>query len=396
MPQQKQNFPKLRFPEFSGEWAEKKLGELLEFKNGINANKEQYGKGVKFINVLDILNNDFLTHDKIIGCVDVDMDMVNKYPVEYGDILFQRSSETREEVGSATVYLDSEKKATFGGFVIRGKKIGNYEPVFLNKLLKTDLARDEITSKSGGSTRFNVGQETLSSVVLLFPNLKEQEKIAAFLTAVDELIAKLQEKQRLLTEYKTGVMQQIFEQKIRFTDDNGKPYPAWEDNILGEVCTISKGEQLNKSELTLAGDYPALNGGISPSGYTDVYNTYENTITISEGGNSCGYVNYVKQKFWCGGHCYALLNLSSAVANLFLYQVLKYKQNEIMALRVGSGLPNIQKKDLNNFKIQMPSLKEQEKIADFLSTIDAEIEAVAEQIEQAQAYKKGLLQQMFV
>ncbi|MFZ1559367.1 MAG: hypothetical protein WAT37_05540, partial [Saprospiraceae bacterium] len=82
---QQANIPKLRFSEFTGEWEKKKLGHLLEFKNGINASKEQYGSGYKFINVLDILNNEFLTHDKIIGSVDVTKDIVDRYPVNYGD-----------------------------------------------------------------------------------------------------------------------------------------------------------------------------------------------------------------------------------------------------------------------------------------------------------------------
>ena len=180
--------PNLRFPGFEGEWEEKSLGDLMEFKNGINASKEQYGAGVKFINVLDILNNDYITYEKIVGKVDVDIDMLNKYPVKYGDILFQRSSETREEVGTANVYLDKEHIATFGGFVIRGRKISEYDPIFLNKLLKTDAARDNITSKSGGSTRYNVGQDILASVTLKFPSLFEQKKIADFLTLIDNRI----------------------------------------------------------------------------------------------------------------------------------------------------------------------------------------------------------------
>jgi type I restriction enzyme S subunit len=120
---EKRKVPKLRFPEFEGEWYEKKLGDYLSFKNGINAEKEKYGSGIKFINVLDILNNDFITYNKIIGCVDVDENLFLKNEVKFGDILFQRSSETREEVGLANVYLDLEKSATFGGFVIRGQKI---------------------------------------------------------------------------------------------------------------------------------------------------------------------------------------------------------------------------------------------------------------------------------
>lgn len=202
--------PKLRFPEFEGDWELIQLNKLLEFKNGINASKEQYGRGYKFINVLDILSNDFITHNKIKGSVDVDEKTASKYLVNYGDILFQRSSETREEVGTANVYLDKEQPATFGGFVIRGRKIGEYDPMFFNKLLKTNLSREEITSKSGGSTRYNVGQEILSSVILPFPSLQEQTKIANFLSSIDEKINLLKEKKALLEEYKKGMMQKIF------------------------------------------------------------------------------------------------------------------------------------------------------------------------------------------
>ena len=224
MPIQK-NTPVLRFIEFKDAWEMKKLGELLEFKNGINASKEQYGSGVKFINVLDILNNDFIIYDKIIGSVEVEEETLLKYSVCYGDILFQRSSETREEVGTACVYLDLNQIATFGGFVIRGRKIGEYNPIFLNKLLKTDLSRDQITSKSGGSTRYNVGQETLFSISLPLPALPEQTKIANFLTAVDEKLQILKKKKTLLEQYKKGVMQKIFSQALRFKNDNGEDFP---------------------------------------------------------------------------------------------------------------------------------------------------------------------------
>uniref|UniRef100_UPI0025856FEC restriction endonuclease subunit S n=1 Tax=Algoriphagus sp. TaxID=1872435 RepID=UPI0025856FEC len=181
---EKRNVPKLRFPEFLEGWNEKNLGELLEFKNGYNAPKESYGSGEKFINVLDIIQNTTITHDKILGSVELSKLEFEKYKVEYGDILFQRSSETREEVGQANVYLDKLRPATFGGFVIRGKKIGDFVPSFMNYLLRTPQSRNEITSKSGGSTRYNVGQETLSQVPVILPSLPEQQKIAEFLTTV--------------------------------------------------------------------------------------------------------------------------------------------------------------------------------------------------------------------
>ena len=165
---------------------------------------------------------------------------------------------------------------------------------------------------------------------------------------------------------------------------------------MGEDCNIVKGKQLNASELTEEGTYPAINGGIQPSGYTEDWNTINNTITISEGGNSCGYVNFIKTKFWSGGHCYSLLNLEEKIEKEYLHQSLKFNQNQIMKLRVGSGLPNIQKGDINNFIILLPKKEEQQKIANFLSSIDKSIENCQLSIVNSQLWKKGLLQKMFV
>ena len=119
---------------------------------------------------------------------------------------------------------------------------------------------------------------------------------------------------------------------------------AWRRVELGDVVEINKGQQLNVADMVDTGKYYALNGGIEPSGFTNNWNTPENTITISEGGNSCGFVNFNTDKFWCGGHCYALNNLSSEVSNKYLYHFLKAHEQLLMALRVGSGLPNIQRK----------------------------------------------------
>lgn len=107
--------PKLRFPGFEGEWKAVAMGELLSFKNGYDAEKEQYGTGMKFIKVLDIIQNDYITHDRIIGCVTIPEKDFEKNKVHNGDLLFQRSSETLEEVGQANVSLDKDKPATFGG-----------------------------------------------------------------------------------------------------------------------------------------------------------------------------------------------------------------------------------------------------------------------------------------
>ena len=116
------------------------------------------------------------------------------------------------------------------------------------------------------------------------------------------------------------------------------------------------------------GQYYVLNGGISPSGFTNSYNTESGTISISEGGNSCGYVIFNTEKFWSGGHNYTLLNLK--LSTRFLYQFLKSNEKTIMEMRIGSGLPNIQKSSLEDFEIRFPCEPEQETIGSFFRSLD--------------------------
>lgn len=170
---------------------------------------------------------------------------------------------------------------------------------------------------------------------------------------------------------------------------------GWSIYKLDNICTIKKGEQLNKTELDSFSIYPCLNGGTEPSGYTKKWNTGENTITISEGGNSCGYVNFIKHKFWSGGHCYTLLDLKPNLLNDFLYQSLKGVQSKIMDLRVGSGLPNIQQKAIKKFKVLIPdSIQEQQKIASVLSKIDEAIAQTEAFIVKYKHIKTGLIQDL--
>ena len=186
--QKKLNVPNLRFPEFQGEWEELGLSELLDFKNGLNPKPDKFGKGIKFISVMDILNNAVITYDCIKASVDVTEKELYDFSVEKGDMLFQRSSETLEDVGRANVYMD-DKTAVFGGFVIRGKKKGEYDPQYFNYLLRSPFARKRIIPMGAGAQHFNIGQEGLSKVKLHFANIEEQKKIGKMLSLLDERIA---------------------------------------------------------------------------------------------------------------------------------------------------------------------------------------------------------------
>jgi type I restriction enzyme S subunit len=203
------NVPHLRFPEFSGEWYSYPLTDFMSFKNGMNPDAKRFGHGTKFISVMDILNNQFIRYDNIRASVEVIAGDIETYGVNYGDILFQRSSETLEDVGQANVYLDS-KPAVFGGFVIRGKSKGNYHPMFFRYLLASPTARKRIIVKGAGAQHFNIGQDGLSKVYLDIPSIQEQEKIAKLLECIDDRIATQNKIIEDLKKLKSAIIDQLY------------------------------------------------------------------------------------------------------------------------------------------------------------------------------------------
>ena len=148
--------------------------------------------------------------------------------------------------------------------------------------------------------------DLLNTMIIYPKNTIEQQKIGNFFYTIDKKLELQEEKIDTLKEYKKGMMQKIFSQEIRFKDDDGKDFPDWKEKRLGEVCKIRKGEQLNRKKFVENGKYYVLNGGREPSGYYNLWNTESNTISISEGGESCGYVTYNFERFWSGGHLYTL------------------------------------------------------------------------------------------
>lgn len=407
------NVPKLRFDDCAGEWSPSSLGDYFEFRNGINATKEQYGKGYKFINVLDIINNSSITHDKIIGSVDVSETVFKRNIVEYGDVLFQRSSETRDEAGQSNVYLDKNTPATFGGFVIRGKGKRDYDPVFFNYLLKSSKARKEITTKSNGSTRFNVGQETLSEVELDIPAISEQQKIAAFLTAVDTKIEQLTQKEALLKQYKKGVMQKVFSQEIRFKADDGSEFPEWTVKSLSKISkrkTAKNTDESIKQVLTNS----ATKGIVSQTDYfdkdianqdnlggyyivdTDDY-VYNPRISVSA---PVGPIKRNHLSIGVMSPLYTVFELACGEKGFFerYFETTLWHRymNRIANFGARHDRMNVTTSDFYEMPMPYPSLAEQQKITDFLSGLDMKLQQATDQLDAAKTFKKGLLQQMFV
>ena len=212
--------PNLRFREFSFPWHQTSIKDLLSFQNGINGAPEQYGKGIKYISVGDILNNDYITYDKIVGSIDISQETLKNYSVTYGDILFQRSSEIKDDIGRTNVYLDKDNTATFGGFVIRGKKIGDYNPSFFSFLLKSPSSRKSIVRLGAGAQHYNIGQENIKTLSFYFPNEIEQVKIANLLSKIDE---RIQTQSKIINDYKM-LKKSIVERIISTTDISWNRY----------------------------------------------------------------------------------------------------------------------------------------------------------------------------
>nr|WP_256593084.1 restriction endonuclease subunit S [Bacteroides thetaiotaomicron] len=181
----------------------------MEFKNGLNPDAKRIGSGLPFISVMDILSEGVINYDNIRGKVNATEKEIECFGVKDGDLLFQRSSETLEDVGRANVYMDN-RTAIYGGFVIRGRKIGNYDPLFFKYLLATPLARKRTCRMGAGAQHFNIGQEGLSKISLYFPSIEEQRKIAEFLSLIDERIATQNKIIEDLKKLKSAIRKKVF------------------------------------------------------------------------------------------------------------------------------------------------------------------------------------------
>lgn len=316
---------------------------------------------------------------------------LKKHWLQKGDILFSR----RGDVARFALIDEQASNAICGTGCLRVRASDQYYPKYLSYFLQLHQVRKWLEQNSVGQTMPNMNTEILGELPLkLATNLKEQKKIAQTLSTWDKAITTTEQLLANSQQQKKALMQQLLTGKKRLLDDNGQPYKEkWEMTQLNKLLSIHKGKQINRNTLSKVGTYAVINGGIQPSGYTESFNEEGNTITISEGGNSCGYVAFQKNKFWCGGHCYALKESKLVIE--FLYQALKVNESKIMQLRVGSGLPNIQKKDLDAFKISFPNNQvEQKKIAAVLSSADQEIDSLQQKIEALKQEKKALMQQL--
>lgn len=402
MQQQEQAVPALRFREFDSVWKPYELGSLTNIYDGTHQTPKYVDSGVPFYSVEHVTANNF-THTKFIS-EEVYNKEIKRVTLEKNDILMTRIG----NIGTSRL-IDWDVRASFYVSLALIKKSPNFASTFLNQYIKTNIFQREIYKRTihvAFPQKINLGE--ISNCLTKLPKLEEQQKIAAFLGAVDEKIAQLQKKKDLLEEYKKGCMQKLFSQQLRFTDDNGNHFPDWEEKQLGDISQIITGKTPSTADESL------WDGEIQFITPTDIE---EDTRYIK---NTPRYVSLAKgmkvlpPKSICytciasiGKMCLTLhpaitnQQINTAIVNdphnpIYVFYALKFITPRIKALQANTTLPIINKTEFSKTKLSIPHPDKQKKIADFLSTIDDKIDLVAKELDKAKIFKKGLLQQMFV
>ena len=306
--------------------------------------------------------------------------------IQNGDLILADASEDRKDVGRPVEMLDIRNQKIVSGLhtIHARNKTDLIANGFKGFYFQSSAMKQQIFKIANESKIYGISSSAFNELKMSIPEKKEQKKIVDLMIKIEERILT---QIKIIDDYnslKMGIYNWMFKEN-------------YADYKLKQLAYIVKGDQINNDQLLSNGSYYMMNGGTSPSGYLDSYNVSENTISISEGGNSCGYVQFNSSPFWSGGHCYTIQNVNSAlIENKYLYHYLKHKEKEIMNLRIGTGLPNIQKKDLENFTIFVPSLLIQRKNLALFEMLDEKICILNEELERLEMQKKYLLRNMFI
>jgi len=432
------NTPKLRFPEFNETWEKKKLGEMFTFKvtNSFSRENLNYDSGkvknihygdihTKFPTLFDITKSDVPFINNYISIERINEEI---YCLE-GDLIFADASEDINDVGKSIEIINLNNERLLSGLhtILARPKKDVFQLGFKGYLFKSDNIRLQIQKESQGTKVLSISAGRLSNVKMDFPSLPEQQKIASFLTAVDDKLQALKKKKAGLERYKKGVMQQVFSQKLRFKDDtstelsagDGKDFPEWEMKKLGEIGITYNGIS-GKSKDDFGSGKPYIQyKQIFDDSRIDITrfefvkinaNETQNKVqfgdvfftTSSETPNEIGMSSVLLDSIddlylnsFCFGYRINSQNQFSPYFAQFLFRSFRFRAS-IMKLAQGSTRFNLSKTQLMKIEIELPSLPEQTKIANFLSAIDDKIQQVEKQISGMELWKKGLLQQLFV
>ena len=366
------NVPNLRFPKYNLPLKIEKLEKVCE----INPKASKLQDEFIYIDLESVVKGELIKKEKI--CKKNAPSRAQRV-LKYNDICFQCVRPYQLNNYHFKI-LDSFQWVASTGYAQIRTSLCN--PAYLYQVINSKNFNKQVMLRCTGSSYPAINSKDLGKIEIGICDIEEQDLISIFLAKIDNRIQTQNKIIKDLEIQKKSIYDKIFK-KIKC-----------QSVPLKKLCLVNKGEQINGTELTEYGDYYFMNGGIVPSGYYSQWNTEKDTISISEGGNSCGYVQFNKEKFWAGGHCYTLIKVKCN--NMYLYHYLKANESRIMKMRIGSGLPNIQKKSIESIPILLPDNQTQQKLSYFFNLIENKISMESELLEKYKEQKKFLLSNMFI
>lgn len=388
--------PKLRFKDFGEDWTAKKLSQVANLTSSKRVHLSDYvSEGIPFFRGKEIteLKSGIFPKDILYISKKQYEDFKEKFGAPQNNEILMTAVGTLAN----TYLINTDFEFYFkDGNLIWFKDI-NADPNFLMILL--DARKNDVLASAIGSTQKALTIANLNKLIFNFPSNEEQTKIASFLSNVDEKISQLTQKHELLGQYKQGMMQKLFSQQLRFKADDGSEFGEWEETTLGKVVNFQNGKRVPLSESDRQkrqGKYRYY-GASGVIDHIDDYIFDGQYILIGEDGaniitRSSPLAFIVEGQFWVNNHAHIFQSKNGS--NVFLAAYLESLNYE--KFNSGTAQPKLNLDNLKKVPVINPCLDEQTKIANFLSAIDQKIEVVAQQIEQAKTWKKGLLQQMFV
>ncbi|WP_261698049.1 restriction endonuclease subunit S [Staphylococcus equorum] len=410
------NIPELRFPEFSSEWIEKRLGDIGEFKNGLNKDKTEFGFGVPFVNLNDVFSNIPIVKENL-SLVNANDKEIKDYNLVQGDTLFIRSSVKPSGVGLTKVIINNDFINTvYSGFLIRYRNFEKYniDNNFKKYIFNSKSVRKQVIRQSTSSANTNINQEELKLIKINMPPTVEQQKIGEFFSKLDRQIELEEQKLEKLEEQKKGYMQKIFSQELRFKDENGNDYPEWKEEKLNNVLEKIIDNRGKTPENNATEIYPILEVNSLGNYYPkykkvvkfvseETYKTWfrehlkVNDVLFSTVGNT-GIVSLMDNNKAVIAQNIVGLRLNYENEAAFLYYLLSYWENQkkVKQIQMGAVQPSVKVSQFKYLKFFFPVKDEQRKISVFLTKFDKVFENQSNKIEILKERKKGFLQKMFV
>lgn len=266
---------------------------------------------------------------------------------------------------------------------------------YLHYLIASDKFISYVMTGAKGVKMPRGDKEHMMKFSIMVPSLPEQQKIADFLSTIDTIIEKQQATVSAWEERKKGVMQKLFSQEVRFKADDGSDFPDWEEKEVKDVCSVATGKS-NTQDKVDSGKYEFYVRSPIVEHSDKYLFDEEAVITVGDGVGTGKVFHYVNGKYNLHQRCYRMYDFMGVIGKYFFYFFSQNFYRRIKAMSAKTSVDSVRMEMITKMKMNVPSLPEQQKIADCLSALDTVIEKQKETLEKWQELKKGLLQQMFV